>query len=62
MKPIKVFISQVMRDKTENEILCERNIAIDKIKRMFSDRSIVIIDSCKQRMDMPNIAIFPSFK
>ena len=45
MRPIKVFISQVMRDKTENEILCERNIAIDKIKGMFSDRSIVIIDS-----------------
>ena len=45
MKPIKVFISQVMRGKTENEILCERNIAIDKIKGMFSDRSIVIIDS-----------------
>ena len=45
MRPIKVFISQVMRDKTENEILRERNIAIDKIKGMFSDRSIVIIDS-----------------
>ena len=45
MKPIKVFISQVMRDKTEDEILYERNIAIDKIKGMFSDRSIVIIDS-----------------
>ena len=45
MRPIKVFISQVMRDKTENEILCERNIAIDKIKGIFSDRSIVIIDS-----------------
>ena len=44
-KPLKVFISQVMRDRTEEEILCERNIAIDKIKGMFSDRSIVIIDS-----------------
>ena len=31
-KPIKVFISQVMRDKTEEEILTERNLAIDKVK------------------------------
>ena len=45
MRPIKVFISQVMRDKTEDEIIRERNITIDKIKGMFSDRSIVIIDS-----------------
>lgn len=44
-KPIKVFISQVMRDKTEEEILTERNLAIDKVKKIFPNREVKIIDS-----------------
>ena len=44
-KPIKVFISQVMRDKTEEEILTERNLAIDKVKKIFPNREVEIIDS-----------------
>lgn len=43
-KPIKVFISQVMRDKTEEEILTERNLAIDKVKKIFPNREVKIID------------------
>lgn len=44
-KPIKVFISQVMRDKTEEEILTERNLAIDKVKKIFPNREVEVIDS-----------------
>lgn len=44
-KPIKVFISQAMRDKTEEEILTERNLAIDKVKKIFPNREVEVIDS-----------------
>ena len=42
---MKVFISQPMRGKTEDEILSERNVLIKKIKELFSDKEIEIIDS-----------------
>ena len=44
-EPLKVFISQVMRDKTEEEILTERHFTIEKIKKLFPDREIEVIDS-----------------
>lgn len=34
---MKVFISQPMRDKTEKEILKERNIAINKLKDRYGN-------------------------
>lgn len=45
MDTIKVFISQPMKDKSESEILIARDEAITKIKQMFPDDEVVIIDS-----------------
>jgi len=42
---MKVFISQPMVDKTDAQILDERNKAIEKIKNTYSDESVEIIDS-----------------
>ena len=47
---IKLFISQPMRDKTNEEIECERQIAIDFATRLFKedmgdDRPVEVIDS-----------------
>lgn len=42
---MKVFISQPMRDKTNEEIKNERDIAIYLIKRRFPDEDVEIIDS-----------------
>lgn len=42
---MKVFISQPMKDKTDEEILKERQIAIDSIKEKFPGEEIEIIDS-----------------
>lgn len=41
---IKVFISQPMRDKTQEEILAERNEAIEIVKEIYGD-GVEIIDS-----------------
>ena len=41
---IKVFISQPMRDKTDDEIKKERERAIEEVKKKFND-DVKIIDS-----------------
>lgn len=41
---IKVFISQPMRDKTDEQIEAERNRAIETIKQKYQD-DVEIIDS-----------------
>lgn len=42
---LKVFISQPMRDKTDEEIKKEREAAVEYIKEKYSDRNVQIIDS-----------------
>lgn len=44
----KVFISQPMRDKTDEEIIAERNAAIEQLKNKYPDTNIEIIDSFMQ--------------
>ena len=41
---VKVFISQPMRDKTDEEIKKERERAIEEVKKKFND-DVKIIDS-----------------
>lgn len=43
-KIVKVFISQPMRDKTDEQILAERNRAIEAVKKKF-DGDVVVLDS-----------------
>lgn len=45
MNTIKVFISHPMKDKSESEILIARDEAITKIKKMFPDDEVVVINS-----------------
>lgn len=47
-KTIKVFISQPMKDKTDEQILEERNRAIKIIKDRFNTTDVEIIDSFMQ--------------
>ena len=42
---MKVFISQPMRDKTDEQIKEERALAVERIKCQFPDEEIEIIDS-----------------
>lgn len=42
---MKVFISQPMKDKTDEEIKIERQKAIDNIAELYPDEKIEIIDS-----------------
>ena len=42
---MKVFISQPMKNKTDEEILTERNRMIEAVIRMHPDTEIEIIDS-----------------
>lgn len=42
---MKVFISQPMRDKTNEEIEKERERAIDRIQEKYPDEKIEILDS-----------------
>ena len=42
---MKVFISQPMKDKTDAEILKEREFAITKIKEKYCSDDVEIIDS-----------------
>lgn len=42
---IKVFISQPMRDKTDEQIETERERAIKEIKQRYPNDEVVIIDS-----------------
>lgn len=47
-KTIKVFISQPMRDKTDEEIMTERNAAITTLKENEPDKNFEVIDSFMQ--------------
>ena len=42
---MKLFISQPMRDKTDEEIKSERNYIIGKVKERYPDTEIEVIDS-----------------
>lgn len=42
---IKIFISQPMRDKTDEEILKERERAIAVIKEKFGDNEVEVLDT-----------------
>ena len=42
---MKLFISQPMRDKTDEEIKSERNDIIGKVKERYPDTEIEVIDS-----------------
>ena len=42
---MKIFISQPMKDKTDEEILLERQVAIDSVKEKFPGEEIEVIDS-----------------
>lgn len=41
----KLFISQPMRDKTNEEIKSERNEILQKVKNIYPNEDIVLIDS-----------------
>lgn len=45
MNTINVFISQPMKNKSESEILITRDKAIDRIRQLFPDDDVTIIDS-----------------
>ena len=42
---MKVFISQPMKDKTNEEIKAERERAVENIKSLYKDEEIEVIDS-----------------
>ena len=42
---MKLFISQPMRDKTNEEIKSERNEIIQRVKEIYKDEEIEVIDS-----------------
>ena len=42
---MKVFISQAMNGKTEEEIYYERALAIEQARRYYADQKLEIIDS-----------------
>ena len=41
----KLFISQPMRDKTDEEILTERNRIIEAVKAKYPEEEIVVLDT-----------------
>ena len=41
----KLFISQPMRDKTDEEIKSERNEILRRVKEIYPNEDIVVIDS-----------------
>lgn len=42
---MKIFISQPMKDKTDEEILKERQKAIESVKEKYPDEEVEVIDS-----------------
>ncbi len=51
---MKIFISQPMRGKTDEEILSERNRAINKIKETVYEEDVEIVDSFLKDIKVPN--------
>lgn len=58
MSTIKAFISQPMRDKTDEQILAERTRAIEVIKKQYGN-DVVVLDSFFQ--GAPHAAIHYGF-
>ena len=42
---MKLFISQGMRGKTDEDILAERNKAIEIVRKMFPGNEVEVLDS-----------------
>lgn len=42
---MKVFISQPMRDKTDEEILSERDRALNRVRDMYKNEEIELVDT-----------------
>lgn len=42
---MKVFISQPMRDKTDEEILEERDKALEKVKELYKDEEVELLNT-----------------
>lgn len=57
---IRVFISQPMRDKTNEQIKTERKRALDEIKALYPNEEIEEIQSFFE--DAPHDAIFMVFR
>lgn len=51
---MKIFISQPMKGKTDEEILSERNRAINKIKETVYKEDVEIVDSFLKDIKVPN--------
>jgi len=50
---MKLFISQGMRGKTDEDILTERNKAIEIVREMFPDNEVEVLDSFFQGEEEP---------
>lgn len=50
---MKLFISQGMRGKTDEDILTERNKAIEIVREMFPDNEVEVLDSFFQSEEEP---------
>lgn len=55
----KIFISQPMKDKTDEQILTERKRAIAEVKKAFQTEEVEIIDSFFK--DEPKVKTIPLF-
>lgn len=51
---MKLFISQGMRGKTDEDILAERNKAIEIAREMFPDNEVEVLDSFFQDEEEPD--------
>ena len=49
---MKVFISQPMIDKTEEEILDERNKAIESIKKQFNTNDVEVVGNIYENPEL----------
>ena len=45
MEKLKLFISQPMRDRTDEEILAERERIINVVKEKYPDKEIEVLDT-----------------
>ena len=50
---MKLFISQGMRGKTDEDILAERNKAIEIVRKMFPSNEVEVLDSFFQGEEEP---------
>lgn len=50
---MKIFISQPMRDKSDEEIKLVREVVVKKLFRRYGDEEIEILDSFFEHLPMP---------